>query len=174
MSFLRSADAWKCGRNILLDRVLDVWSLPNELIGYGLGYLGHGVGCIASRLGYGEPPRIEHDRERGMTNFINSPLTPMGALTIGHASMYGKDPDTDPGWIAAAEARGQTVRDHEAAHAPQSRLLGPFYLPSNIAGGLASILLDRGHPDWPWHGPSNWNERGPLENPPRPWPKRRR
>ena len=50
-------------------------------------------------------------------------------------------------------------------HTYQGEQLGPFHLPSNVLGGLNSVVRGEG-----WHGPGNWNEAGPLRNSPRPWP----
>lgn len=50
-----------------------LWNLPNELIGTTLGQTGQMVGRLT-----GGKPSVERDRERGMTNYVNSPLTPAG------------------------------------------------------------------------------------------------
>lgn len=154
--------------NALLDGISFLWGLPNEVIGQGFGYLGYGVGHLAHALGAQKmAPRIVRDRERRMTNFLNSPFTPIGALTIGHATQYDGDPYDLSQW-PNFPVRSELF-DHEASHSVQSDTLGPFYLPSNLLGGAAGILLDRD-----WHSPANWNERGPQMKPSRPWPARER
>lgn len=57
---------------------------------------------------------------------------------------------------------------HERQHAYQAQLLGPLYLPSNIAGGVIALAKDGD-----WHSPRNWNEVGPQMKPSRPWPRSR-
>jgi hypothetical protein len=77
--------------------------------------------------------------------------------TLGKTTTYEGEP-----WID----HGIPVQEHERQHTIQGQQLGPFYLPSNLAGGALALVRDGD-----WHGPGNWNERGPQERPPRPWGK---
>lgn len=154
--------------NHLVRRFSDLWNLPNEVIGWGLGYAGYGIGQAAHAMGLQEnAPEIYRDPVRGMTNFIYNPLTPMGGLTVGHSTLYTGNPyDQSAGFWKGWDRYPGQLFDHEAAHVPQGRLLGPLYLPSNLIGGLYAQMKDGD-----WHGPSNWNERGPQMIPPQPWPR---
>jgi hypothetical protein len=70
-------------------------------------------------------------------------------------------------------AGSASVQEHERQHTIQGQQLGPFYLPSNLLGGGLALLRDRDdEKNRDWHGPSNWNERGPQQIPPAPWPRR--
>ena len=66
------------------------------------------------------------------------------------------------------------MTDHERQHTYQGQSLGPFYLPSNILGGVYGLLRgpDPGEEDTlsnRWHSHWNWNEVGPQSDPPQPW-----
>lgn len=138
-----------------------IWAAPNTAIGLAVGGVGYLAGQ-AHRLFPGDQ-RDPHIRiGHNAIEFANNPTMPLGAMTLGNASIYGGDPydPSDPMWA---------TQDHERQHTIQSQQLGPFYLPSNIAGGLNGALRDGD-----WHGPSNWNEVGPQTTPAAPWPKRRR
>lgn len=151
---------------------LRLWGAPNEVIGWTLGGAGHVAGGVAHRLGLTKrKPRIV--RSPGKTEFVNNPFVPLGAVTFGHTTSFGDDP-YDPAdyarhWKYLEAEEGHTVFDHEAAHMPQSDQLGPLYLFSNLAGGLTALVRDGD-----WHGPHNWNERGPRMDPARPWVRRSR
>ncbi|MBX3484905.1 hypothetical protein [Phenylobacterium sp.] len=97
----------------------------------------------------------------------------MGAITLGNTITYAGDPydPNDAGWARYRTLYGHPVQEHEEQHTYQGEALGPLYLPSNIAGLLSSILRREKDEDGQitGHGPSNWNERGPQLNPPRPW-----
>ncbi len=145
-----------------------ILNAPNTAIGLTYGGLGHAVGKVR-----GTNPRIV--RGGGTTEYVNNPFGYQGAITIGDTTTYGQDPD-DPNdvWADYQKNNGHTIREHERQHMLQGRQLGPLYLPSNALGGLGALIRDRtdkGRPDW--HGPSNWNERGPQMRTPRPWPPRR-
>ena len=56
-----------------------------------------------------------------------------------------------------------TVGDHGRQHTCQSEILGPFYLPANILGGILSLIIKQN-----WHE-FNFMELGPLDEPPHPW-----
>jgi uncharacterized protein RhaS with RHS repeats len=82
---------------------------------------------------------------------LNHPFNKGGAITLGHYICYeggrnnqGFGPNTQlPG--------GFTVGQHELQHTYQDDILGPLYLPMNIAGGVSSWLqAPPGNPD-PWH-----------------------
>ncbi|MFN3584318.1 hypothetical protein [Phenylobacterium sp.] len=137
------------------------WNAPNTLFGLAYGGAGHVAGEL-NRLRSGDQPNPRIRLGHNAVEFINNPGGGVSAVTLGNATVHHDDPyaKRDPAYMA-----------HEEAHTRQGELLGPFYLPSNILGGLSALALDRdsrGRPDW--HGPHNWNERGPQGTPPRPWP----
>ena len=109
--------------------------------------------------------------------FTNNPFGGVSAITIGNTTTYQGDPDdpNDPFWYRyGGDPRtfenGHSISQHEKQHTIQGQQLGPAYLPSNLLGGAMGLLLDRDEDGLPnWHGPHNWNERGPQANPPRPW-----
>lgn len=135
-----------------------IWNAPNSLIGLGLGSLGYLAGWPSKWLGLQtEPPRITTGNNA--VQFTDNPLGGVGAITLGNAQIINGKP-TDRG------ADGNFLGPHEERHTNQGELLGPLYLPSNIFGGLAGLLIDGS-----WHGPHNWNEVGPQQHPPVAWPK---
>jgi hypothetical protein len=144
-----------------------VWSAPNTLIGLGYGAVGHVVGLTRD-----EKPYVTIGDNA--IQFRNNPLGGEGAITLGNTTTYEGDPaGPDPGWARFRQKHGVPVQEHERQHTLQAQQLGPLYLPSNVLGGGLALLRDRdgkGKPEW--HGPSNWNEWGPYETPPRPWPRR--
>ena len=127
-----------------------VWASPNTAIGLTAGGLGHVAG-----LAKGTRPRISVGNNA--IQFENNPVAGRSAVTLGNVSIYSPYDSVD------------RSSSHEKPHTYQAQQLGPFYLPSNLLGGAAGLLLDR-HEKHPWHGPHNWNEVGPQMNPPRPWP----
>lgn len=129
-----------------------VWASPNTAIGLTAGGLGHVAG-----LAKGTRPRISVGNNA--IQFENNPAGGMSAVTLGNVSIY-----------SPRDSVRRSGR-HEKQHTYQAQQLGPLYLPSNFAGGLASLVLDRGQPGYPWHGPHNWNEIGPQMPTPRPWPR---
>jgi len=142
-----------------------IWTSPNTALGLALG----GVGYVAGQLNRLRPgdqgdPRVQI--RNNAVEFINNPLM-SGALTLGNTINYVADPydGKDAGWQEYIRLNGHPVQQHERAHTIQGQQLGPFYLPSNIAGGLWSLMRKRA-----WHTPSNWNEAGPMAPNPRPWP----
>jgi hypothetical protein len=159
--------------------VAALWNAPNEIIGATYGYLGHAAGHLGHAVAPEKFAKPEIRRNRGRPEFINNPAAMAGAIPIGSSTIYGDDPWSPQGranWRGLEAEEGHPVWEHEDAHVPQGRQLGPAYLPSNLLGGAASLLLDR-HPDTGkpyWHGPHNWNEQGPKQNPPRPWPQKER
>ena len=78
--------------------------------------------------------------------FTNHPGM-FGAITLGNTISYasGFGPDT-------MLANGYSLGVHEGLHTFQGEILGPFYLPSNVAGGASSLAVYG-----KWHGPNNWN-----------------
>lgn len=154
----------------LADVAGKVWASPNTALGAVLGAAGYAAGQL-NRLRPGEQgaPRVQVGHNA--VEFINNPVSPVGALTLGNTTIYGTDPydPKDEHWGNYPQEYGHTIQEHEKQHTRQSQQLGPFYLPSNIAGGLAGLIRDG-----EWHAPSNWNERGPSMRNPQPWPARRR
>lgn len=159
----------RSGGNVFERGAQALWRAPNEAIGWTLGGVGEAIGAAEYGLGLTDrKPRVVH--RAGKTEFVNNPLAPLGAVTFGHTTSFGDDPYNakdyaeDWRWMEDPRFEGHTVFEHEAAHMPQSDRLGPFYLPSNLLGGLYGLVRDGD-----WHGDHNWNERGPKSNPPRPW-----
>jgi hypothetical protein len=141
------------------DLIGKLWSAPNTAIGLAYGGIGYGLGKLM-----GKHPRIQAGRNA--VEFVNNPLGGMGAITLGNTTTYSGDPyDPQDPWLEG----NHTIPQHEEQHTYQGELLGPLYLPSNLAGGLTGLIRDGN-----WHGPSNWNESGPAMDPPRPWPRRRK
>lgn len=146
-----------------------IWNAPNTALGLIAGGVGYAAGQV-DRLRHPDrdPPRVQVGHNA--VEFINNPVSPLGGLTLGNVTMYGDDPydPSNKGWAGYRRKYGHPVQEHEEQHTYQGQQLGPFYLPSNIAGGLLALARDRD-----WGGPSNWNERGPKLNPPRPWAGRK-
>jgi hypothetical protein len=166
----------KIGSVSVKDVVGALFNAPNTAVGLTYGSLGQAVGEIAFQAGLqAKAPRVVRGPER--TEFTNNPLANPGAITIGATTSYFDDPydpvDRARHWARREAKEGHSVQEHEWQHTIQGRQLGPLYLPSNVAGGLTALILDRdelGRPDW--HGPHNWNERGPQGAPARPWAPR--
>jgi hypothetical protein len=139
-----------------------VWNLPNSLIGLGYGGLGYLAGWPSKWLG------LQEDRPRITTGnnavqFTDNPFTaPDSAITLGNVQVFSGKPADPLDNRYPPTLFGQ----HEEPHTSQGEQLGPLYLPSNILGGLSGLLIDGS-----WHGPHNWNEVGPQQHPPVPWPK---
>lgn len=129
-----------------------VWNAPNSLVGLAYGGAGHIVGLATSTHPY-------VTAGANAIQFRNNPFGGVGAITLGNTTTYDREP-----WIDD----GISVQEHERQHTIQGQQLGPMYLPSNLAGGTLAVMRDGD-----WHGPSNWNERGPQERPPRPWSRGR-
>lgn len=139
-----------------------LWNAPNTAIGLGYGLIGHGVGKVM-----GMDPRI--GLGRNAVQFTNNPFGGVSAITLGNATVWNGDPNdpTDTRWHENGRPiveNGHSFPDHEEQHTRQGEQLGPFYLPSNIAGGLYAMVRDK-----EWHGNSNWNEAGPMSPESRPW-----
>lgn len=149
---------------LLGDLAGKAWNAPNTILGLAYGTLGHLAGQV-NRFRPGRPvPRIRVGHNA--VEFLNNPAGGIGAITIGNTITYSDDP---------YERGDERYMAHERAHTIQGQQLGPLYLPSNAAGLLLSALRRERDPDGgiTGHGPSNWNERGPQMDPPRPWPPRR-
>jgi hypothetical protein len=172
---IRAARSWRAR---LADAAGKAWNAPNTALGLAYGALGMAVGALACALGrQAAAPRLCW-RDNAF-QFTRNPLGGLGAITLGNAVVWIGDPydPADPAWRAPdgtpALENGHSYPEHERQHTIQGQQLGPLYLPSNLAGGVLSLILDRdgrGRPTW--HGPHNWNERGPMANPPRPWAAR--
>lgn len=132
------------------------------------------IGRFAQAVGGGPSPGVRW-RDNAI-QFTHNPLGGLGALTLGNTTTYRGDPydPSDPFWYPrriyprGVDPRtfenGHSIGEHEAQHTYQGQMLGLAYLPSNLIGGLNALLRGQS-----WHGPHNWNERGPQGNPPRPW-----
>lgn len=138
-----------------------LWNAPNSLLGLGVGSLGYLAGWPLHWLDLQDRPGITTGNNA--IQFTDNPLiAPDTAITLGNVQVFnGKPTDT-------LDERFPPILfgQHEEPHTNQGELLGPLYLPSNIFGGLAGLLIDGS-----WHGPHNWNEVGPQQRPPTPWPK---
>ena len=125
-----------------------IWNAPNTAIGVAWGMIG---------VPFGAQVNIGNNA----IQFTNHPFMPSGkAVTLGNTIHYPSD--FPPG---TPMPNGYPVCEHEKQHTYQGQQLGPFYLPSNLLGGVSGLLNDAN-----WGGPSNWNEVGPYSSPPRPWP----
>lgn len=135
-----------------------IWNAPNTILGLGYGGLGYLAGWPSYWMGQQDkPPGITTGNNA--VQFTNNPLGGVGAITIGNTETFAPDTKEYPD-------NRRTLGPHEEQHTYQGQLLGPLYLPSNILGGTAGLLIDGR-----WHGTHNWNEVGPYQTPPRPWPK---
>jgi len=134
-----------------------IWNLPNTVVGLGVGGLGYLAGWPSKWI-------VLQTDAPGITTgdnavqFTNNPFGGVGAVTLGNVEVINGQP-TD-------RIKGTPIGQHEEQHTYQGEQLGPFYLPSNIFGGLAGELIDGN-----WHGPHNWNEVGPQQPTPVPWPR---
>ncbi len=146
-----------------------IWNAPNTVVGLAYGGVGHMAGLAA-----GTKPYVTTGANA--IQFRNNPLGGAGAITLGNTTTYDDDPaDPNSTWSRYHKVHPEPIWEHERQHTIQGQQLGPFYLPSNLLGGGLALLRDRDidrRPDW--HGPSNWNEWGPQETPPKPWPSRSR
>jgi len=127
-----------------------IWNGPNTIVGVLYGGAGHLAGEVARTR-----PYVTVDANA--IQFRNNPFGGVGAITLGNTTTYRGEP-----WKESKT--GLSVDEHERQHTVQGEQLGPFYLPSNLLGGGLAVLRDGD-----WHGPSNWNERGPQAQPARPW-----
>jgi hypothetical protein len=134
-----------------------IWNLPNSILGAAYGAAGYLAGWPSYFLGLQDnPPGITSGNNA--IQFTDNPFGGVGAITIGNTQTFA--PDT------SRTDNRKALGPHEEQHTYQGQQLGPFYLPSNILGGASGLLIDG-----EWRGGHNWNEVGPYQNPPRPWPK---
>ena len=114
-----------------------IWNLPNTVVGLSWGLAGyawdHIFGDGRAEIGFGN----------NAIEFHNHPAV-IRAITLGNTISYA---DNYPSWLAG---------DHERAHTIQGEILGPLYLPANIAGGTISEVTSDS-----WHG-NNFMEEGPM------------
>ena len=148
-----------------------IWNGSNTMAGLGLGAVGYVAGAMTGRR-----PGMRF--ANNALQFTNNPVGGVSALTIGNTTIWNGDPydaskSTGRTWFypngAPKLENGHSYPQHEEQHTRQGELLGPLYLPSNLAGGL--YALSRGKT---WHDKENWNEVGPQANPVRPWAGRSR
>lgn len=138
-----------------------IWNAPNTILGLGYGAAGYVAGWPSYFLGLqDEPPGITTGDNA--VQFTNNPLGGWGAITLGNAQVINGEPADNIG----TRDHPIPIGRHEEQHTHQEQQLGPLYLPSNILGGAAGLLIDGS-----WHGPHNWNEVGPQQPEPKPWPK---
>lgn len=149
--------------------IAKAWNLPNTAAGLAYGGVGVILGFVA--VVWRRQPKPSVRLRDNAVQFTHNPMGGVGAITLGNALICRGDPydPADRFWYPNGEdpatyENGHSIAEHELQHTYQGELLGPLYLPSNIAGGLNALLRGQG-----WHGPHNWNERGPQANPPRPW-----
>jgi len=136
------------------DFIGKIWALPNTMIGLIYGGIGWALGGDAPILGY------------NAIEFKNSPI--MGsAMTFGNVQIFGTDPRVQPGANDYPFA-WHSVGDEEMHHTFQAQILGPFYLPANLIGGITSIFsglnpIFYGYPPIDaWHR-NNFMELGPMQ-----------
>jgi len=151
-----------------------LWSAPNTALGLAYGLTGYAAGQL-NRLRPGDQPDPRIQMRNNAVEFVNNPFGGASAITLGNTITYNGDPydPRDTFWYKNGEnpqtfENGHSIMDHEREHTFQGQQLGPAYLPSNLLGGLWSLFRDG-----EWHGDSNWNERGPKADPPRPWASRK-
>jgi hypothetical protein len=135
-----------------------IWNLPNTALGLAYGGAGYLAGLANYELGGQEQaPGIQLGNNA--IQFTNNPFGGVSAITIGNAEVFGNR--------ALMGSDGQPIgAPHEEQHTYQGEQLGPLYLPSNLLGGITAEVLGGD-----WHAPQNWNETGPQQNPPVPWPQ---
>jgi hypothetical protein len=129
------------------------WNAPNTALGLAYGSLGHAAGEIGHAFTPEQVRKPQVVVADNAVQFRDNPFGGESAITIGNASIY-----SEPKYYSPEGVR------HEKQHTYQGEQLGPGYLPSNLAGGLNALFHGES-----WHGDHNWNERGPLDTPPRPW-----
>jgi hypothetical protein len=120
--------------------------------------LGYATGWVSYALGW-QAAAPDILLGNNAIQFTNNPFAKLGAITIGNVEVFGGSK-----WDIGAD--GNVMAFHEEQHTFQGQYFGPLYLPSNILGGLAGFLFGGG-----FHAPQNWNEIGPQQHPPQPWPQ---
>ncbi len=122
-----------------IDLIGKAWNLPNTVVGLVWGGIGLATGANVT---FGN----------NAVQFENHPLMLFGAITLGNTIHY-------PSGFGPSK-----IGEHEKQHTIQGQQLGPLYLLSNALGLSLAQMFDQDT-----HGPTNWNERGPQSEPPRPW-----
>ena len=136
-----------------------IWNLPHTVLGLAYGGAGYLAGQVNHALG-GQDQAPSIQLGNNAIQFTNNPFAGLGAITIGNTEVFGDD-------LSKPGNDGQPIgAPHEEQHTYQGEQLGPLYLPSNLLGGITAEVLGGN-----WHKPQNWNETGPQQNPPVPWPK---
>jgi hypothetical protein len=137
-----------------------IWNTPNTILGLTFGGIGHIAGWIM-----GTNPSISFGNNA--LQFHNNPLMP-SAITLGNVIIYG--PRTSPGDRNVHfqnTPSGHTVGQEEYRHTIQGQILGPFYIPAHIIGGVSSIFRAPNaglrHPVDSWHS-NNFMETGPMQD----------
>jgi len=145
---------------LLLDLLGKAWNLPNTLLGLVYGALGHLAGWA-----FRTRPFISLGNNA--IQFHNSALM-LTAMTLGNVIIYGptRSPDTRNCPFCDSPP-DHTVGREEYCHTMQGQILGPFYLPLHLIGGLVSMSR---RPDPrlarsvdAWHR-NNFMESGPMRN----------
>jgi hypothetical protein len=143
-----------------LDAVGKIWALPNTIVGFAYGALGHVIGQIGNAVGRCDhAPRISFGNNA--IQFEHNPLVTT-AIALGNVIIYGNREQCQP---AAPRCGGvHTLGVEEMHHTYQAQVLGPLYLPAHGILGVAAKLAN-GY----WHGPLNVLEAGPHDEEPRAW-----
>lgn len=107
-----------------------LWTLPTNVVGHAAGLL------VSGRA----PRRVGGPAARGWLYPIRPGigLDWVGAVTLGHAILYGR------GLLDGNAPRARLTLAHELAHTRQHDCLGPLYLPLHIAAQAASAVLSIG------------------------------
>lgn len=131
-----------------------LWTLPNTLLGLGLGALGLAFGA-----------HVHWRRRELAVVFHRWPWGPGGAITFGNVILHTGD-DLDSPCVTYAHRAGRgdepaiVLADHERAHVYQYMALGLLFLPLYLLCGGISVrnpferAADRyaqtGRGWWPW------------------------
>jgi len=151
-----------------------MWNAPNTAIGAAYGALGMVVSEVAHTLKPSLPRPKVFWRDNAV-QFTNNLFGGPSAITLGNTTTWRDDPygPPNPRWFESDGSprleNGHTIPQHETQHTYQGEQLGPFYLPSNLLGGLNALVHGED-----WHGDHNWNERGPQSPELAPWLRRSR
>ena len=145
---------------LLLDLLGKAWNLPNTLLGLVYGALGH-------LAGWAFRTRPFVSLGNNAIQFHNSALM-LTAMTLGNVIIYGPARTPDMNNCAFCDSPpAHTVGREEYRHTLQGQVLGPFYLPLHLIGGVLS-LLRKPHaglvrPVDSWHR-NNFMETGPMRD----------
>ncbi|MNF70770.1 hypothetical protein D3C84_526940 [compost metagenome] len=137
-----------------------VWNLPNTMVGLVYGAVGYVGGLIV-----GTSPYVEFG---GNEIRFRNILFMSAAMTHGNVVLYGTSTSPDSQNNLFWGTVGWTVGGEEGKHVIQGQILGPFYYPMHILGGVMSIfsnphpgLVKPGEIDL-WHR-NNFMETGPMQ-----------